>query len=129
MCFHPLHIPSVCIHYYGIGRPFSYQWVFWPKLRSQKISSERHWDYTHAVLQMEWPQPLIYEALYSTNMKHSLLLQPKEKEGDVWHGEGMLPSPSVICSSSQSHHSIVVCMELSIPFESSPIHRNSRILL
>ena len=28
-----------------------------------KTLSERHWDYSHAVIRMEWPQPLIYEAL------------------------------------------------------------------
>ena len=90
-----------------------------------KNSQMRHWDYTHVVLWMVWPQPLTCGAPYSTNTKHNLLLQPKEKEVDAWHGEGMLPSLSVICSSSQPHHYAMVCMELRcVIFESPLIHRN-----
>ena len=48
----------------------------------------------------EWPQPLTCWAPYSTNTKHSLVLYPKEKEVDAWHGEGKFPSLSVIYSSS-----------------------------
>ena len=124
MFLHLMHIPAECIHYFGLGRPFSYQVVSWPKLWNQKLSDERHWAYSHAVLRMEWPQPLTCGALYSANTKHSLLRHPKEKEVDACHGEGMFPSPLVICSSSQPHHFIVVCMELSVPFESPLIHRN-----
>ena len=90
-----------------------------------KTLDERHWDYTHTVLRMESPQPLTCGAPYSTNTKHSLLLHPKEKEVNYFHGEGMLPSVLVTRSSSQPHHFPVVCMELSVPFESPPIHINS----
>ena len=68
-----------------LGSPSSCQVVFWPKLWNQKLLDERHWTYTHAVFRMEWPQPLTCGAPYSTNMKHSLLLHPKEKEVDAWH--------------------------------------------
>ena len=78
----------------------------------------------HAMLRMVWPQPLTCGAPYSANIKHSLLLHPKEKEVDAFHGEGMFPSLSVIFSSSQPHHFSVVCMELSVPFKSPLIHRN-----
>ena len=114
---------------FGVAKPSSCQVVFWPKLWNQKLSKERHWAYTHAVLRMEWPQPLIYEALCYEDMKHSLHLHPKEKKGDSYDGEGMRPSSSMICSSCQPHHFIVVCMELSVPFESPLFHRNSRCLL
>ena len=90
-----------------------------------KLSSERHWDYAHAVLRMEWPQPLIYEALYLVCMKHNLQLLPKEKEEYCWLGEYRFPYASMIYFSSQPHHSNVVCMELSVPFESPMIHNNA----
>ena len=128
MFFHPPHIPTICIHYYELGRTFSSQWVLFPKLWNQKISSERHWAYAHAMLRMEWPQPLIYEEFYSVITMHGLQLLPKEKEGDSYHGEGMFPSPSVIFSSSQPYHCAMVCMELSVPFKSPLIHSNTKTL-
>ena len=102
--FDHLHIPAECIRCFCLGRPSSFQVVFYPKIWNQKLSYWRHWDYAHAVLQMEWPQPLTYGAPYSTNTKHNLLLQPKEKEVYAFHGQGILPSLSVIYSSSQQHH-------------------------
>ena len=91
---------------------------------NQKISSERHWAYAHAVLRMEWPQPLIYEVVYYVSMKHSLQLLPKEKDYFFWLGEDRFPSPSMICFSSQPHHYAMVCMELSVPFKSPLIQYN-----
>ena len=78
---------------------------------------------------MEWPQPLIYEALYSICMKHSLQLLAKEKEKDSWLGEDRFPSPSMIYFCSQPHHYAVVCMELSVPFESLLIHNTAENVL
>ena len=82
----------------------------------------RHWAYAHAMLRMEWPQPLIYEALYTISMKHSLQLLPKEKEEDSWLGEDMFPSPSMIYFSSQPHRSVVFVYgtECSIQTPSDP---------
>ena len=49
---------------------------------------------------------------------------PKEKEEDSWLGEDRFPSPSMIYFSSHPHHSTMVCMELSVPFESPLIHNH-----
>ena len=116
------HIPIVCIHYSALGRSLSNPWVLWPKLSKKKLSSERHWSYAHAVLRMQWNQPLICEVLQSKCMKHSLQLHPKEEE-DSWLREDMFPYPSMIYFSCQPHHFVVVSMELCVPFESPLIHK------